>query len=500
MAAYIRNQCLTHGTKLNLTPYEIFWNEKPDLTNLRVFGSKCILYNADPNKKKLDDRGIEGIFVGYPDLAHGYAVYLPSTQKITISRTVKFFEFDQQLVQRRVVVDPDESEEELHDSSQLRNSGSQNSNPGNPDPEIEEEEVPNSPPSNNDTAGSQVVPATPQTPVARTAEILTPSRINIPERNPSSENSNTVSSPIIASETRPRNEKTKTPTMISTTKPTTSKPSAVTQVPEVRKSFRPTKPSLKAWENLESSKPKKNLTNKSKEKSSHDALLAIDEIHYALLSAEPRLQNDPKSFREAVSGEDAEKWIESMEHEISSLTDNKTYTLVPCPEAVNIVGSRFVYRKKRNADGSIAKYKSRLVAQGFTQEPFVDFNETYAPTSKADTIRTLFAIAASKGFEVHSIDISTAYINANITEEIYMEQPPGFKVESNDGTRLVCKLHKSLYGLKQSGRNWNLLITKWLVDYGFKRSAHDPCLFVLNQEGTFVLLTIHVDDLLICSK
>jgi len=132
-----------------------------------------------------------------------------------------------------------------------------------------------------------------------------------------------------------------------------------------------------------------------------------------------------------------------MESEIQSLNENGTWTLVHPPKDRNIVGSRWVYRIKKNSDGSVIKYKSRLVAQGFTQEPSVDFKETYAPVSKATTVRTLFAIAAAKGFEVTQVDISTAYVNAEVEEEIYMKQPPGFEIKDKDGKDLVCKLKKS---------------------------------------------------------
>jgi len=509
-AAYIRNRCLTSGTIYNFTPYELFYGERPDLSNLRVFGSRCIAHNLDPKKKKLDPRGREGIFVGYSDMAHGYVIYLPQEKKIILSRTVKFFEQNEDSIKSSPTdiryVEHDSSSESEDDQpyltpNQIRLEIPNNNNEivQNPDQNARDQ----------DAYQEERLDRTPeQTPEITGNESITPNSL--------SRNTNTpipiTSSPSPTDDRHMRGESaTEILPPSSSTSETPASNQEVTPPVEMTKAQKKAQregKSLETWSKSTTSekrtrKPTQRFAeNRDVEESSEGerALFCGEEINYGLFSAEPKISNDPKTFREAVRGPDSQKWTESMEAEIQSLTANQTWTLVHPPKDRNIVGSKWVYKIKKNSDGSVIKYKSRLVAQGFTQEPSIDFKETYAPVSRATTVRTLFAIAASIGFEVTQVDISTAYVNAEVEEEIFMKQPQGFEIKDKDGRELVCKLKKSLYGLKQSGRNWNRLITKWLEDYGFKRSQHDPCLFVLNQEGKQILLTIHVDDLLIAAQ
>ena len=140
--------------------------------------------------------------------------------------------------------------------------------------------------------------------------------------------------------------------------------------------------------------------------------------------------------------------------------------LVPLPPGKRAVGSKWVYRCKENADGSLDVRKSRLVAQGFSQTEGVDFNETFAPTLRYSTLRTVLALASMEGWKLGHVDVSTAYLYGDLEEEIYMEQPKGYNAKLGpNGEKLYCKLEKSLYGLKQAGRNWNLLLDGWLKDY-----------------------------------
>jgi hypothetical protein len=159
-----------------------------------------------------------------------------------------------------------------------------------------------------------------------------------------------------------------------------------------------------------------------------------------------------------------------MKEEFNSLTEMKTWELVKLPPGRQAIGCKWVFRVKHNSDGFIARFKSRLVAQGFSQQERVDYNETYAPVTKFTTIRTIIALAAMKNYQLHHLDINPAYLNAEVKEDIYMKQPKGFE----QGEDLVCKLKKSIYGLKQSGRNWNQLLTEWMLENDFERSQVDP--------------------------
>eukprot|EP00253_Pinus_taeda_P021754 PITA_21754 len=158
---------------------------------------------------------------------------------------------------------------------------------------------------------------------------------------------------------------------------------------------------------------------------------------------------EPTSFKE-VASHDA--WKEAMQKEYDALIKNGTWKLVDLPFGTKPIGCKWVYKNKYKADGSLDKHKARLVAKGFAQKEGVDYEETFAPTAKWATIRTLFALAAQNGWKVHQMDVKTAFLNGDLKENVFMSQPEGFAVKGHE--HKVCKLVKSLYGLKQAPRAW----------------------------------------------
>ena len=201
----------------------------------------------------------------------------------------------------------------------------------------------------------------------------------------------------------------------------------------------------------------------------------------------------PCTYKEASTNSN---WKMAMNEEYNALQINQTWTLVELPKDRKAIGCKWVFKAKQNADGSIAKYKARLVAKGFTQKHGIDFHETFAPVAKHTTIRTAFAIAAAENYNVNQMDVNTAYLHADVEEDLYMEQPEGFEIMGENNTKLVCKLKKSLYGLKQSGRNWNQTLDKALKEFGFSKSKVDPCMYVLRNDGKVLILIIYVDDII----
>ena len=146
--------------------------------------------------------------------------------------------------------------------------------------------------------------------------------------------------------------------------------------------------------------------------------------------------------------------------------------------SLKVIGSMWAYKIKENADGSINKFKSRLVARGDEQGPST-YSEIFAPVIKFVTLRIMLAIACVYDFEIHQVDIGNAYCNAYLNgQEILMRQPPGFEQQGANGEELVCKLNKSLYGLRQAGREWNSLLNEWLTKskWKLKRCRSDYCL------------------------
>ena len=149
-----------------------------------------------------------------------------------------------------------------------------------------------------------------------------------------------------------------------------------------------------------------------------------------------------------------------MQQEINSLHKHDVWTLTELPEGRKVIGSKWVFKVKHNADGSVEKHKARLVAQGFSQKHGVDYDETFSPVVRFESIRTVIALAVKKGLKMHQMDVKTAFLYGELEEEVYMRQPEGFVVEGQE--HLVCKLNKSLYGLKQSPRCWNHVLDEQL--------------------------------------
>ena len=163
-----------------------------------------------------------------------------------------------------------------------------------------------------------------------------------------------------------------------------------------------------------------------------------------------------------------------MDEEMQSLKDNNSYELAYIPEGQKVIGSRQVYALKPVADGE--KFKARFVAKGFTQEKDVDYEETFAPTAKMTTLRAFIQVAARQKLRVQQMDVKTAYLNAPIDHDIYIHQPKGYEVKNKDGKVLYCKLKKSLYGLKQSGRMWNNVIHNFFISENLNQSHADHCM------------------------
>ncbi|KAK9065217.1 hypothetical protein SSX86_016600 [Deinandra increscens subsp. villosa] len=201
---------------------------------------------------------------------------------------------------------------------------------------------------------------------------------------------------------------------------------------------------------------------------------------------------DPKSFKTASK---FPHWWTAMHKEMAVLKENNTWTLVDRPPNVNIVGSKWLFKTKLRADGSVERHKARLVAQGFSQVPGFDFDHTFSPVVKATTIRIVISLAVLNGWRLHQLDVNNAFLHDILNEQVYMEQPSGF-IDSKYPDR-VCLLHKALYGLKQAPRAWFQRLSAFLVKSGFSCSRADPSLFVFKQDTCILYLLVYVDDLIL---
>ena len=194
------------------------------------------------------------------------------------------------------------------------------------------------------------------------------------------------------------------------------------------------------------------------------------------LNLSSEMSSEPTTMEEATTCSEISKWIQAMEIEMKSLKENDVWELMELPKGKKTVGSKWVYKVKTGADGSVERYKARLVAQGFTQKYGTDYDETFCPVVRMESLRALIALSVQFDLQLHQVDVTTAFLNGELEEEVYMQQPKGFIHKGEE--HLVCKLKKSLYGLKQSPRCWNTALDKQLKEMGFVQSTSDPCLYI----------------------
>ncbi|GJZ22328.1 retrotransposon protein, putative, ty1-copia subclass [Tanacetum coccineum] len=218
---------------------------------------------------------------------------------------------------------------------------------------------------------------------------------------------------------------------------------------------------------------------------------------YAFAAAEEEDTHEPLTYQEAVACEDSSKWKAAMKEEMDSLRKNKTWELVDPPAGQKLVSSKWLYKIKEGIEGvQKPRYKARLVARGFTQRAGIDYNEVFSPVVRHTSIRVILALTACKDYELEQLDVKTAFLHGNLEEVIYMRQPPGYE----QGNK-VCLLKKSLYGLKQSPRQWYRRFDEYMLSNGFKRSRYDSCVYYKSYApGEYIYLLLYVDDMLIACK
>ena len=207
------------------------------------------------------------------------------------------------------------------------------------------------------------------------------------------------------------------------------------------------------------------------------------------------LEGEPQTYKEAVNSTESLMWKEVIKSEIDFILHNHTWELVDLPSGCKPLSSKWIFKRKRKVDGSIDKYKARLVIKGYRQTKGLDYFDTYSPVTRINSIRMVLAIAALKYLEVDQMDVKTAFLNGDLNEEIYMEQPEGFSAPGQE--MKVCRLVKSLYGLKQAPKQWHEKFDNVMLSHGFKINECDKCVYVKDDEHGYVIVCLYVDDMLI---
>ncbi|KAL0346573.1 UNVERIFIED_CONTAM: Retrovirus-related Pol polyprotein from transposon TNT 1-94 [Sesamum calycinum] len=244
----------------------------------------------------------------------------------------------------------------------------------------------------------------------------------------------------------------------------------------------------------------------------HDANVSTsnvseDKIPEVILSEDPKPveimdedDNDPQTMEECQHRNDWKSWKKAIQDELDSLNKREVFgPIIPTPKSVKPVGYKWVFVRKRNEQNEVVRYKARLVAQGFTQKPGIDYTETYSPVVDATTLRFLISLSIIEQLKMQLMDVVTAYLYGSLDTDIYMRIPEGLKMpealKSKPRHMYSIKLKRSLYGLKQSGRMWYNRLSEYLIKKGFCHNQISPCLFIKRTESGFVIIAVYVDDL-----
>ena len=206
-------------------------------------------------------------------------------------------------------------------------------------------------------------------------------------------------------------------------------------------------------------------------------------------------EEDPVNYKKALEDVDAQEWLKAMDREMESMYSNSVWSLVEAPKEVKPIGCKWIYKRKRRSDGKVETFKARLVTKGYTQKKGIDYEETFSPVAMLNSIRILLFVTASLDYKIWQMDVKTTFLNGNLEEDIYLQQLEGFIVKGQE--HMVCKLQRSIYGLKQASRTWNIRFDQAITLYGFEKSPDEPSVYKRIQGAKVVFPVLYVDDILL---
>ena len=462
-------------------PYTMLYGKKPDISYFRVFGCTAYVHVQKDQRKGLAPHTQKCVFIAYPSEYKGWTCYNPVTRKSIISKSVVFDE--------RSFPGLRQTSESVPVPIPLPESLVKMDLP---------EQV------GDDPRPVGVVPPTPSS--TSSTPLVQPF---LPSHSPSPP-------PAPAPRVPPTRQQPPDSTYVP--------PRAQGPVPELdtqrrnpRRTSRDHPP--RQWWIVPKLAPRQDVVHEEEEERSDEevesicdpepdqpasAASAVDYFslpealefaHFvAIERAEKVAAHDthPKTYAEAMTRPDADEYHKAACKEIHSLVKNGTWELAKLPLGRKAIGVCWVFVVKRKADGSVDRYKARLVAQGYSQRPGFDFTETFAPTAKWAALRTILAIAAIEDYEIESVDISSAFLNGEIDHEIYIRQPEGFTQGDPDD---VLRLFKGLYGLHQSGNLWYKKLDEVLVEIGFAKVRCDNSIWVYRRDDMHIIIPVFVDDM-----
>lgn len=428
-----------------VAPDEIWYNKKCNLKHFRVFGSRAMVWKPEMKRGKLDSKSFECVYLRKADDAKAFRLYDMNTRKIVISHDVVFMEDGTRVIDPNCVTK----------SSQVF---------------LENDDC------FDGMSEIEVVPVTAETdasaPVAAGENVGNVSTdanetLTIDQHSVSSSSDTTFDENPATSSSEATFE------------------SAIDDVDDTMNETGIDAGALDDTTQDPSFRTRAKMNENAERPQTRGLVRDLMNLHCAF-----SIFSEPENYGKAMNDENAAKWKIAMREEFDSLIKNDTWQLVPRPPNVKTVDNRWVYKIKPEHGSTPIRFKARLVARGFTQQYGVNYLETFSPVVRFTSIRIILAIAAQRKMDIKQFDVKTAFLNGELSETIFMEQPIGFQ----DGTNRVCRLKKSLYGLKQASRCWNKKFCSFIELFGFVKSVYDPCVFISRKNDALTILAIHVDD------
>ncbi|CAJ2666297.1 unnamed protein product [Trifolium pratense] len=460
------------------SPYQMLYNCLPDINNLKVFGCLAYATTLQTNRHKLDSRSRKCVSLGLKTGVKGHILFDLQSREVFISRDVVFFEHIFPFyTKNQHQIDQTNSATQspiLYDDLDMLFTNHSTHHSSSPSLPLLQTATPHSPTSipsthSPDDHSSPPSPThdhhSPCDPVIET-DVMIPTSTNTPLTTSSN------SLPIIA------------PPSINPIR----KSDRVKHPPSYLQDYH-----TKILGNISHSASDSTHPSSSQCKFPISSFISYDHLspahkHYALNIS---TLTEPSSYEEAMCDEN---WKSAVNVELTALLKNNTWDMVKLPPHKKAIGCKWVFKLKLHADGTVERHKARLVAKGFTQTEGIDYIDTFSPVVKMTTVRTFMAIAASQNWPLFQLDVNTAFLHGDLNEEVYMKPPPGLPLAHPD---LVCKLQRSLYGLKQASRQWNVKLTETLLSSGYIQSKADYSLFTKNTSTGFTAILVYVDDLVL---
>lgn len=463
-ATFVKNITPHAADKLKRTPYECLLHKKPSIKHLHPFGIEAYVHipkEARQPGSKLLHRAEQGIFVGYGRNTKTFRIYVPARHVIVESRDVTFKPFGIKQYFTGVLEGSDDDDVAVVDSRPVSNRQIK------PDPAASGDQQQPDDRRSNLTSNVRHDMPPPSSPTLRGGRSAAPR--------------GSISSP------RPRGSTRQLPTsQRGSPRPSTRGSSSRDTSVQSDDSAGVTTRSGRVVKQTDKAKGLMSIYDPPEE----PTLAPLEPPNYFAYTTIID-ESIPRTYAEATTETNAPLWRPAIDHQIKALQDNRTWELLnydDLPTGAKLVGTRWVFDIKRDETGRTVKRKGRIVAQGFSQRPGINFTDTYSPVVRYDSLRLIIMISVIKGWPLRQVDFDAAYLNGRLKETIYARCPPGVSKVGQ-----IIRFLKTIYGLKQSGREWYEVLITWLKLQGLTQAAFDPCVFY----STNLIMGIYVDDVLL---